>query len=85
MDPHRDFLIEIVRSIVDKTKDKSLYEPGNSHGEGYRLAIYSVLHLIEVDAATWELSPSDVGLDGFSPDEWLLTGADYWSSTKVSR
>jgi predicted RNA-binding protein YlqC (UPF0109 family) len=33
MNAHKEFLIEIVRNIVDKTRDVALYESGNSHKE----------------------------------------------------
>lgn len=72
------FIREVVGVFINKTKDESLYEKDDIHAAGYRMALYSVLHTIENEAIAWDLSPSDVGLNGFNSDEWLLEGLDYW-------
>lgn len=77
-DMHKKFLTEVVGFVIDKTKDESLYEMNDPHSAGYRLAIYSVLHMIENEALAWGVPKSDVGLGSFSSDEWLLKGIDYW-------
>ena len=76
--PYKSFLREIVGVFVNKTKDDSIYKEGDIHAAGYRMALYSVLHAIENEAIAWDLSPSDVGLNGFNSDEWLLEGSSYW-------
>lgn len=75
---YRQFLREVVAALIDKTKDESLYEEGDIHSAGYRMALYSVLHTIENEAIAWDLSPSDIGLNGFSSDDWLMEGLYYW-------
>lgn len=75
---YRDLLNEVVRFAIEKTKDESLYRAGDLHGAGYRLAMYSFIHMIESEAASWGLNPSDVGLGKFSSDDWLREGIDYW-------
>lgn len=77
---YKEFLREVVGFIVDKTKDETLYGEGDVHSAGYRLAIYSVLHMVENEAIAWNLSSTDVGLDSFSPDRWLSEGASYWKT-----
>lgn len=75
---YKDFLIDFVYEIIDLTKDKSLYSSGDAHGAGYRLALYSVLNLLEGQAVAWNLDAQDVGLKDFSPDRWLKEGFEYW-------
>ncbi|MGB3747878.1 MAG: hypothetical protein WA961_06740 [Rhodanobacter sp.] len=72
------FLRELVGIFINKTKDESIYEKGNIHAAGYRIALYSVLHTIENEAIAWDLSSSDIGLNDFNSDAWLLEGPDYW-------
>ncbi len=74
------FLGDIGLELLDITRNESLYTPNSEFNAGYRAAIYSVIYMLQSEIQAWGGSTGDIGLAGFSPDEWRIQGKDYWGA-----
>lgn len=73
------FLKDIGLELLEITRNESLYTPNSDFNAGYRAAIYSVIYMLQSEIRAWEGTMADIGLAGFSPDEWRIQGKDYWN------
>ena len=78
----KNLLHDLALELIEKTKDPSIYEPDDQYNSGYRAALYSVLHLVEEQAASWELDRAAIGLESFSADDWQQAGIRYWKEAR---
>jgi len=76
---YRDFTRDLGVELVEKTKDPGLFDD-TPFNRGYRAALYAVLHSMQLKAQTFGVSDDNIGLSGFSADEWRTKGRDYWKS-----
>lgn len=77
---YKGFLSDLGGELVHMTKDQALYAPDSEFSQGYKAALYAVIHLIELQALSWEIEKSELGLGSFCSDEWRMKGASYWIS-----
>lgn len=75
---YKGFVTDLSTELIQMTKDQALYASSTEFSQGYRAALYAVLHLIELQAASWEIERSELGLGAFCSDEWRRKGAAYW-------
>jgi hypothetical protein len=72
-----DLFDQILENLIEKTKEESIWND-TDFDRGYRMAIYSVLSDVYNTARVFnvDIQPS------FSPDDWLRSGREYWTSVK---
>lgn len=76
-DYYREFLAQIVREMIDNTKDAKIYS-NTDFENGYLMGLYSMLKIVKTEVFLAEIDPAQVGLGDFDVDEWLRMGRAYW-------
>lgn len=76
-DGYKDFLCDLTAELIQLAKDPTIFEDSNDFNRGYRSALYSVIHLIETQADSWDIDRTEIGLGGFCADDWRRLGKSY--------
>lgn len=74
----KGFVCDLTAELIHLAKDPAVFEGDDEFNRGYRAALYSALHLIEVQADTWEIDRAAIGLGEFCADDWRRLGKSYF-------
>ncbi len=77
---YRAFIRDLNLLLIERACDPEIFDNNGEFNSGYRMALYYVIHLIEGQAESWDIDRSEIGLEGFSADDWLRLGKEYVAS-----